>query len=89
MSVSHGKKKQYTFVEPTVRLNNFVAPGVQKSQTANINKFSSTNKRKPTSDEDEEDAYDDDFESLSKSQVAVSLAKIKQRIETNESYSNE
>jgi hypothetical protein len=76
-------------VEPIVRLNNFVAPGavVQKSQTSAANKFSSSNKRKPTSDEDE-DAYDDDFESLSKSQVAVSLAKIKQRIETNESYSS-
>jgi len=74
-----------------------VAPGnptdqVKRAQTAAAaaSKFSSTNKRKPTSDDDEEeDAYDDDFESLSKSQVAVSIANIKKRIETNESYSNE
>ena len=64
-----------------MRLNNFVAPGaaVHRAQTTSnpAGKFSSTNKRKPTSDEDEEDAYDDDFESLSKSQVAVSIAKMK------------
>jgi hypothetical protein len=79
-----------------VRLNNFIAPTAdlqyERSKTAAAaSKFSSTNKRKPSSshEDEEEDAYDDDFESLSKSQVAVSLAKVKQRIDTGESYSNE
>ena len=91
-------------MEPIVRLNNFIAPTADlqyersKTAAAAASKFSSTNKQpqgrkgssaKDDDDDDEDEAYDDDFESLSKSQVAVSLAKIKQRIETGESYSNE
>ena len=74
-------------MEPIVRLNNFIAPTAdlqyERSKTAAAaSKFSSTNKhqgRKESSakDDEEEDAYDDDFESLSKSQVGLSLAKIK------------
>ena len=50
LSGSIGRKKQQTFVEPIVRLNNFIAPTAdlqyERSKTAAAaSKFSSTNKQ--------------------------------------------
>ena len=95
-------------MEPTVKLNNFVAASSQpasgkqplkKAVTDQNNRFSSSAKpRQAKKDEDssaysseQQDDYEDDFESLSKSQVGLSLNKYKkpQMLDTGDSYSNE
>ena len=81
-----------------MRLNNFVAPAdlsYQRSKSgANphiAQKFSNIREQAASDGEEEEnlDDYEDDFESLSKSQVGLSMNKAKRPLQTDDSYSNE
>ena len=93
VSVSVAAKKRY--VEPIVKLQNFVAP---EAKAYNVNKFSSVGssgqKRKASavSVDSEEDSYEEDFESLSRSQgagLSMSKVSVKQKLHTAESYSQD
>lgn len=97
------RSKQATYVEPTVKLANFVAPDAKasKSKTLTPNKggaakFSNMVQNRRTeqavsedqySESRAEDDYEDDFESVSKSQLGMSMGKPTKKVE--ESYSNE
>ena len=79
-------------MEPTVKLNNFVAANIHKSKTDAASKFSNHKQNRDPSERassNEEEDYEEDFESLSKSQVALSMNKIKQRLQATDSYSND
>ncbi|CDW82200.1 UNKNOWN [Stylonychia lemnae] len=96
-SLRVSQQKQY--IEPTVKLNNFIAFDATKNTS--VNRFTSikeTHQRKQSEITDEQnydDNYDDDFESLSKSQAGLSVQlSVKKSLNKNtknddDSYSNE
>ena len=86
-----------------MKLNNFVASNpsaskqpLKKAVTDQNSRFSNHQQAKKEEDSsayssEQQDDYEDDFESLSKSQVGLSLNKYKKPhvVDTGESYSNE
>lgn len=98
------RSKQATFVEPTVKLGAFIAheaPSKSKTLTPNkggVAKFSNMVQNRRTeqavsedqySESRAEDDYEDDFESVSKSQLGMSMGKPANPKKVEESYSNE
>ena len=86
---SSGKKsssKIQQFVEPTIKLNNFVASDYKPS------KFTSQKQQPRKESEVSEEEYEEDFESMSKSHVSTGKVQIKKNLmvaDSTESYSNE
>jgi len=84
LETSQGKNKAY--VEPTIKLQNFVAadarPAVAKNNNLNPNsRFTSSaqgtaQKRKVSEMTEEDEDYSEDFDSLSKSQAGLSMSRV-------------
>lgn len=81
-------------MEPIVKLQNFVATDIKVNPNSRFSSMKDTHQRKASemSEDQNDDDYEEDFESLSKSQAGLSLQlSVKKSLnkKDDDSYSNE